>query len=34
RDRREDEVQEGAEAAAFAELHDAHADDIARRRDR
>ncbi|KOX98144.1 enoyl-CoA hydratase/isomerase family protein [Halorubrum sp. ASP1] len=34
RDRREGEAQERAEAAAFAELHDAHAEDIARRRDR
>ncbi|WP_424013298.1 enoyl-CoA hydratase/isomerase family protein [Halorubrum xinjiangense] len=32
RDRRDDETQEGAEAAAFADLHDAHAAEIARRR--
>ena len=31
RDRRGDEAQERAEAAAFAALHDAHADEIARR---
>jgi hypothetical protein len=33
RDRSEDETQELAEAAAFADLHDAHAAEIARRRD-
>jgi enoyl-CoA hydratase/carnithine racemase len=32
RDRRGDAAQERAEAAAFAALHDAHADEIARRR--
>ncbi|GAA0715579.1 enoyl-CoA hydratase/carnithine racemase [Halorubrum trapanicum] len=32
RDRRDDETQERAEAAAFADLHDAHADEIARGR--
>ena len=33
RDRRDDEVQERAEAAAFADLHDAHVDEIARGRE-
>ncbi|RLM72503.1 enoyl-CoA hydratase/isomerase family protein [Halorubrum sp. Atlit-26R] len=32
RDRRESGTQEAAEATAFADLHDAHADEIARRR--
>ncbi|WP_297885410.1 enoyl-CoA hydratase/isomerase family protein [uncultured Halorubrum sp.] len=34
RDRGDDEAQERAEAAAFADLHDAHAAEIARRRER
>ena len=34
RDRSDDETREAAEAAAFADLHDAHADEIARRRER
>ncbi|WP_432508122.1 enoyl-CoA hydratase/isomerase family protein [Halorubrum ezzemoulense] len=34
RDRRDDGAQERAEAAAFADLHDAHADEIARQRER
>ncbi|ELZ46108.1 enoyl-CoA hydratase [Halorubrum californiense DSM 19288] len=34
RDRRDDGTQEDAEAAAFAELHEAHAAEIARRRER
>ncbi|QAU13940.1 enoyl-CoA hydratase/isomerase family protein [Halorubrum sp. BOL3-1] len=33
RDHREDDAQERAEAAAFGELHESHATDIARRRD-
>ena len=33
RDRRDDETQERAEAAAFAAIHDAHAAEIARRRE-
>ncbi|GAA0550590.1 enoyl-CoA hydratase/isomerase family protein [Halorubrum ejinorense] len=33
RDRRDDEVRERAEATAFAELHEAHADAIARERE-
>ncbi|WP_434521560.1 enoyl-CoA hydratase/isomerase family protein [Halorubrum sp. AS12] len=33
RDRRDEETQENAEATAFADLHDAHAAEIARRRE-